>query len=186
MVKGEYVQVYIRKNSVITTRCGPFTGMSFAGHPNFKPIPTVRYKMELIVNQNEMYYMYTFDSPRFLKKMRYKYANFSMIWLLKVHKHTFVIKHHQSFCRKHSLVKGERSTTRPVCRPEVGAYSKCQEPISPPSLFCHYELSLKRSRKLHPNVDVSIDRKPVRVMPVIPHLLKQKTVELTEHVTTCK
>ena len=66
MVKGKYVQLYLRKSSVITIRFGPYTGMSFAGHPNIKPDPTVLYKSELIVNQNEMYYMYTYDSPRFL------------------------------------------------------------------------------------------------------------------------
>ncbi|PWA61904.1 S-locus glycoprotein domain-containing protein [Artemisia annua] len=66
MDKGKYVQLYIRKSSVITTRLGPYTGMSFAGHPSYKLDPTVLYKSELIVNQNEMYYMYTYDSPIFL------------------------------------------------------------------------------------------------------------------------
>ncbi|GJU90906.1 putative S-locus glycoprotein domain-containing protein [Tanacetum coccineum] len=69
MVKGKYIQVYIRKSSVIITRIGPYNGIAFAGQPNYKPDPVVLYKLDMVVNQNEMYYMYTSNSTRFWLRM---------------------------------------------------------------------------------------------------------------------
>ncbi|PWA63888.1 S-locus glycoprotein domain-containing protein [Artemisia annua] len=66
MVKGKYAQLYLRKSSVIRARYGPYDGMLFAGHPDYEPDPTARLKNDLIVNQNEMYWMYTYDSPIFM------------------------------------------------------------------------------------------------------------------------
>jgi hypothetical protein len=53
MVKGKYIQVYIRKNSVIQTRIGPYDGIKFAGLPNFGTY------IGFVINQKEMYYLST-------------------------------------------------------------------------------------------------------------------------------
>ncbi|PWA41498.1 S-locus glycoprotein domain-containing protein [Artemisia annua] len=66
MVKGKYIQVYLRKSSVIITRIGPYNGITFAGQLYYKPDPHVLYKTDMIVNQNEMYNIYTYNSTRFL------------------------------------------------------------------------------------------------------------------------
>ncbi|XP_076960445.1 G-type lectin S-receptor-like serine/threonine-protein kinase At4g27290 [Bidens hawaiensis] len=58
-VKGKYQQSYIRKNSAIETRIGPYNGIAFSGRPLSTPDtadpPYVSY---LVADQNEMYFTY--------------------------------------------------------------------------------------------------------------------------------
>nr|XP_043618819.1 G-type lectin S-receptor-like serine/threonine-protein kinase At4g27290 [Erigeron canadensis] len=65
MVKGKYEQVYIRKNSVIQSRVGPYNGVEFAGQPNYKPNPVYVYKIDMLINDREMYFTYTYNSTTF-------------------------------------------------------------------------------------------------------------------------
>ncbi|KAJ9553841.1 hypothetical protein OSB04_017886 [Centaurea solstitialis] len=62
MSKGKYPQIYIRKSSVTETRIGPYNGIDFAGLPNYKPNPVYVYSEYMVVNEKEMYFMYTFNS----------------------------------------------------------------------------------------------------------------------------
>ncbi|KAJ9553631.1 hypothetical protein OSB04_017676 [Centaurea solstitialis] len=66
MVKGKYQQAYVRNNSVIKTRIGPYNGIEFAGQPNYKPNPVYSYKFDMIVNEKEMFFTYAFNSTTFL------------------------------------------------------------------------------------------------------------------------
>ncbi|KAJ9553629.1 hypothetical protein OSB04_017674 [Centaurea solstitialis] len=65
MVKDKYPQIYIRKSSVIETRIGPYNGIEFAGQPNYKPNPVYVYKVDMVVNEKEMYFLYTYNSTTF-------------------------------------------------------------------------------------------------------------------------
>nr|GEV84566.1 G-type lectin S-receptor-like serine/threonine-protein kinase [Tanacetum cinerariifolium] len=65
MNKGKYVQAYIRKNSAIDTRIGPYNGIEFAGQPNYKPNPVYVYKVDMVVNDEEMYFKLTYNSTTF-------------------------------------------------------------------------------------------------------------------------
>ncbi|KAL8257639.1 hypothetical protein R6Q59_029680 [Mikania micrantha] len=57
-VKGKYQQVYIRRNSVIETRIGPYNGISFSGRANYAPDAKPAAVSYMIVNQNEIYIAY--------------------------------------------------------------------------------------------------------------------------------
>ncbi|KAJ9553573.1 hypothetical protein OSB04_017618 [Centaurea solstitialis] len=61
MVKGKYPQQYIRKNSVIESRVGPYNGVAFAGQP-----PN---EVEMVFDSKEMYFVYTFNSTGFLLRL---------------------------------------------------------------------------------------------------------------------
>ncbi|GJR90583.1 G-type lectin S-receptor-like serine/threonine-protein kinase [Tanacetum coccineum] len=65
MNKGKYVQAYIMKNSAIDTRIGPYNGIEFAGQPNYKPNPVYVYKVDMVVNDEEMYFELTYNSTTF-------------------------------------------------------------------------------------------------------------------------
>uniref|UniRef100_A0A251T7U7 non-specific serine/threonine protein kinase n=1 Tax=Helianthus annuus TaxID=4232 RepID=A0A251T7U7_HELAN len=54
-VKGEYRQVYIRRSSVITTRIGPYNGVTFSGRENYAPDASPASISYVIENQNEIY-----------------------------------------------------------------------------------------------------------------------------------
>ncbi|KAJ9553839.1 hypothetical protein OSB04_017884 [Centaurea solstitialis] len=69
MVKGKYPQIYIRKTSVIETRIGPYNGIEFAGQPNYKPNPVFIYKVDMVINQKEMYFVYTYNSTAFSNRL---------------------------------------------------------------------------------------------------------------------
>ncbi|KAD2804867.1 hypothetical protein E3N88_38244 [Mikania micrantha] len=62
MVKGKYQQVYIRKNYVIQSRIAPTNGITWAGRPTYKPNPSYIAKYYMIINEDEMYYVYSFNS----------------------------------------------------------------------------------------------------------------------------
>ncbi|XP_071729082.1 G-type lectin S-receptor-like serine/threonine-protein kinase At4g27290 [Rutidosis leptorrhynchoides] len=62
MVTGKYPQIYIRKNSVIQTRLGPFDGIEFAGHPNSRHHSNHMYKTEMVITQKETYFGYSSNS----------------------------------------------------------------------------------------------------------------------------
>ncbi|KAI3676443.1 hypothetical protein L1987_86052 [Smallanthus sonchifolius] len=47
----------------LRTRIGPYNGISFSGRPNFTPDPVdPTYVIDMVVNQNEMYFTYVSDS----------------------------------------------------------------------------------------------------------------------------
>ncbi|XP_076905060.1 G-type lectin S-receptor-like serine/threonine-protein kinase At4g27290 [Bidens hawaiensis] len=54
MEEGRYLQVYIKKGSVIETRIGPYDGIEFAGLPNYKHNPN-----HMFVDHKEKYFQYT-------------------------------------------------------------------------------------------------------------------------------
>ncbi|KAJ0900942.1 putative protein kinase RLK-Pelle-DLSV family [Helianthus annuus] len=55
----KYPQAYIKKNSVIETRTGPYDGVDFAGQPNYKHTPYHMYVVDMVMHQKEMYFQYT-------------------------------------------------------------------------------------------------------------------------------
>ncbi|KAF5798126.1 putative protein kinase RLK-Pelle-DLSV family [Helianthus annuus] len=59
MEECRYPQVYIKKNSVIETRIGPYDGVEFAGLPNYKHNPNHIYTVDMVAHQKEMYFKYT-------------------------------------------------------------------------------------------------------------------------------
>nr|GEW15428.1 putative S-locus glycoprotein domain-containing protein [Tanacetum cinerariifolium] len=65
MAKGKYQQEYIRRRSIIQARLGPYNGIQFAGQPNYKPNQFYSYKIDMVVNQKEMYFMYSFNSTTY-------------------------------------------------------------------------------------------------------------------------
>ncbi|KAJ0552882.1 putative protein kinase RLK-Pelle-DLSV family [Helianthus annuus] len=68
MVKGKYQQQYIRKNSVIQSRIAPINGITWAGRPNYKPNPSYIAKYDMILNEDEMYFVFSFKSTFLLIK----------------------------------------------------------------------------------------------------------------------
>ncbi|KAI3742644.1 hypothetical protein L1987_60336 [Smallanthus sonchifolius] len=59
MDKSKYQQLY----SAISTRIGPYNGISFSGRPNFTPDPAdPTYVSDMVVDQNEMYFTYVSNS----------------------------------------------------------------------------------------------------------------------------
>ncbi|GJT86987.1 G-type lectin S-receptor-like serine/threonine-protein kinase [Tanacetum coccineum] len=82
MVKGKYIQVYIRKNSVIQTRIGPYDGIEFAGLPNYR---RKLYIVDLVINQKEMYYAYTSNSITFSLRSLVTPSGKLEIWQLNNH-----------------------------------------------------------------------------------------------------
>ncbi|GKB27569.1 putative S-locus glycoprotein domain-containing protein [Tanacetum coccineum] len=65
MAKGKYQQEYISRKSVIQARLGPYNGIQFAGQPNYKPNQFYSYKIDMVVNQKEMYFMFYFYSTAY-------------------------------------------------------------------------------------------------------------------------
>lgn len=61
IVKGKYPQQYIRKNSIIEARVGPYNGIAFAGQPGSD--------IAMVSNSREMYFVYTFNSTGFLLRL---------------------------------------------------------------------------------------------------------------------
>nr|XP_043627950.1 G-type lectin S-receptor-like serine/threonine-protein kinase At4g27290 isoform X2 [Erigeron canadensis] len=53
-----FTQLYIKKSSVVETRIGPYNGREFAGQPSL-------YKLDIVVDPNEMYYNFTSNSTIF-------------------------------------------------------------------------------------------------------------------------
>ncbi|KAJ0764172.1 putative protein kinase RLK-Pelle-DLSV family [Helianthus annuus] len=68
MVKGKYQQQYIRKNSVIQSRIAPINGITWAGRPNYKPNPSYIATYDIILNEDEMYFVFSFKSTFLLIK----------------------------------------------------------------------------------------------------------------------
>ncbi|KAJ9553840.1 hypothetical protein OSB04_017885 [Centaurea solstitialis] len=66
MVKDKYPQVYIWKSSVTETRIGPYNGMEFAGQPNYTSNEVYVCNSDMVVNEKEMYFVYTFNSTTLL------------------------------------------------------------------------------------------------------------------------
>ncbi|XP_076897043.1 G-type lectin S-receptor-like serine/threonine-protein kinase At4g27290 [Bidens hawaiensis] len=62
MVKGNYPQGYIRKTSVIQTRAAPSNGITSGGHPINNTNPLYILQFYMIVNVDEMYFSYNFES----------------------------------------------------------------------------------------------------------------------------
>ncbi|KAI3731055.1 hypothetical protein L1987_62238 [Smallanthus sonchifolius] len=63
MIKGKYLQLYIRRSSAIEIRIGPYNGISFSGRPQSTPVPAeLTYDVNMVVNQNEMYFINIFNS----------------------------------------------------------------------------------------------------------------------------
>ncbi|KAI3734763.1 hypothetical protein L6452_14241 [Arctium lappa] len=85
MVQGKYQQVYIRKSSMIETRIGPYEGIAFAGQPNFKPNPVFSFKLEMVVNPREMYFLYTSNSNEFQIRQIATPEGKLEIWNLNMH-----------------------------------------------------------------------------------------------------
>ncbi|GJQ94558.1 G-type lectin S-receptor-like serine/threonine-protein kinase [Tanacetum coccineum] len=85
MNKGEYIQVYIWKNSVIDSRIGPYNGLIFAGLPNYKPNPAYVYKIDMIVNDKMMYCMYTSNSTTFASRSIATPSGKFETWQLNMH-----------------------------------------------------------------------------------------------------
>ncbi|KAJ9553437.1 hypothetical protein OSB04_017482 [Centaurea solstitialis] len=86
MVKGKYPQIYIRKSSVIETRMGPYNGLEFAGQPNYTPNPIYVYKEYMVLNEKEMYLMYTFNSTTLLLRFIATPGGKAEIWHLNMGK----------------------------------------------------------------------------------------------------
>ncbi|KAI3685680.1 hypothetical protein L6452_34936 [Arctium lappa] len=85
MVQVKYQQVYIRKSSMIETRIGPYEGIAFAGEPNFKPNPVFSFKLEMVVNLREMYFVYTSNSNEFQIRQIATPEGKLEIWNLNMH-----------------------------------------------------------------------------------------------------
>ncbi|KAF5794640.1 putative protein kinase RLK-Pelle-DLSV family [Helianthus annuus] len=64
----KYPQAYIKKNSVIETRTGPYDGVDFAGQPNYKHTPYHMYVVDMVMHQKEMYFQYTSNLTTILLK----------------------------------------------------------------------------------------------------------------------
>ncbi|XP_076921666.1 G-type lectin S-receptor-like serine/threonine-protein kinase At4g27290 [Bidens hawaiensis] len=62
MVSGKYPQAYIWKSSIIQSRIAPVNGRTWAGRPTYKTNPSYIAKYDIIVNEDEMYYVFTFQS----------------------------------------------------------------------------------------------------------------------------
>ncbi|PWA97667.1 S-locus glycoprotein domain-containing protein [Artemisia annua] len=65
MAEGKYQQEYISRSSVIQARLGPYNGIQFAGQPDNKPNQFYSYKIDMVVNQEEMYFMFSFNSTAY-------------------------------------------------------------------------------------------------------------------------
>ncbi|KAM0048881.1 putative protein kinase RLK-Pelle-DLSV family [Helianthus debilis subsp. tardiflorus] len=61
-LKGEYQQVYIRRSSTITTRIGPYNGVTFSGRANYAPDASPASISYVIVNPNEIYITFISNS----------------------------------------------------------------------------------------------------------------------------
>ncbi|KAF5794639.1 putative protein kinase RLK-Pelle-DLSV family [Helianthus annuus] len=85
MVKGNYQQVYVWKNSVIETRLGPYNGIAFAGQPSYKSNSVYTSNVDMIVNENEMYFALTFKSPSLLLRLIVTPGGKYEIWHLDMH-----------------------------------------------------------------------------------------------------
>ncbi|MFS7960408.1 putative S-locus glycoprotein [Helianthus anomalus] len=85
MVRGNYQQVYLWKNSVIETRLGPYNGIGFVGQPGYKYNPVYTSNADMIVNENEMYFALTFKSPSLLLRLIVTPGGKYEIWHLVMH-----------------------------------------------------------------------------------------------------
>lgn len=63
-----YPQVYKMKGSVIESRLGPWNGINYAGLPSYSQNQITTYKMEIITNEEEMYFLYSLNSTTILEK----------------------------------------------------------------------------------------------------------------------
>ncbi|AEE85321.1 unnamed protein product [Arabidopsis thaliana] len=61
-------QFFLKKNSVVVFRTGPWNGLRFTGMPNLKPNPIYRY--EYVFTEEEVYYTYKLENPSVLTRMQ--------------------------------------------------------------------------------------------------------------------
>ncbi|KAJ0546092.1 putative protein kinase RLK-Pelle-DLSV family [Helianthus annuus] len=85
MVKGNYQQVHIRKNSVIEGRIGPYNGIAFAGQPSYRSNPLYTFNFDMIVDENEMYFVLNFMSTSFLLRLIVTPGGKYEVWHLDMH-----------------------------------------------------------------------------------------------------
>uniref|UniRef100_A0A251U422 Receptor-like serine/threonine-protein kinase n=2 Tax=Helianthus annuus TaxID=4232 RepID=A0A251U422_HELAN len=85
MVKGNYQQVHIRKSSVIEGRIGPYNGIAFAGQPSYKSNPLYTFNFDMIVDENEMYFVLNFMSTSFLLRLIVTPGGKYEVWHLDMH-----------------------------------------------------------------------------------------------------
>ncbi|KAM0042686.1 putative protein kinase RLK-Pelle-DLSV family [Helianthus debilis subsp. tardiflorus] len=85
MLKGNYQQVHIRKNSVIEGRIGPYNGIAFAGQPSYKSNPLYTFNFDMIVDENEMYFVLNFMSTSFLLRLIVTPGGKYEVWHLDMH-----------------------------------------------------------------------------------------------------
>ncbi|XP_071696554.1 G-type lectin S-receptor-like serine/threonine-protein kinase At4g27290 [Rutidosis leptorrhynchoides] len=90
MVKGKYQQVYVYKSSDIVTRIGPYNAIAFAGQPNYKANPLYVYKVDMVVNDDEMYFEFMYNSSTFFAKFIVTYTGNFEIWQLTMRTHQWI------------------------------------------------------------------------------------------------
>ncbi|KAI3734760.1 hypothetical protein L6452_14238 [Arctium lappa] len=136
MVKGKYPQVYIRKRSVIETRMGPYNGIAFAGQPNYKLNPVYIYKGDMVLNQKEMYFMYTFSSTTLLLRHITTPGGKLEVWHLNMHNQEWMqdLTFPQDNCDNYGL---------------CGPYGSCST-VTFPNCGCLKGFELKNPEELNP------------------------------------
>ncbi|KAK9064105.1 hypothetical protein SSX86_017977 [Deinandra increscens subsp. villosa] len=82
MIKGKYPQVYIRRNSVIEIRVGPYDGIEFAGQPNYRRDSNHMYEISMVFNHEEIYYTHSTNSTAFPSRTIMTPGGKVEIWLL--------------------------------------------------------------------------------------------------------
>ncbi|KAM0010641.1 putative S-locus glycoprotein [Helianthus debilis subsp. tardiflorus] len=90
LFKGKYLQVYIRRNSVVETRLGPYDGIEFAGQPNYRRTSTHMYEINLVVNEKEVYYTHTSDSTAFSSRSVMTPGGKLELWQLNMVNHEWM------------------------------------------------------------------------------------------------
>ncbi|XP_076921301.1 G-type lectin S-receptor-like serine/threonine-protein kinase At4g27290 isoform X2 [Bidens hawaiensis] len=90
MAKGNYQQVHIRKRSVIEGRIGPYNGIAFAGEPIYKTNPVYTFNYDMIVTENEMYFVLNFKSVYELLRLMVTPSGKYEVWHLDLRKHEWM------------------------------------------------------------------------------------------------
>ncbi|KAI7741106.1 hypothetical protein M8C21_002125 [Ambrosia artemisiifolia] len=83
---GKYPQAYIRKNSIVEARIGPYDGIEFAGQPNSRRTSNHMYK----INMEEIYYTHSFNSTALLSRTVMTPDGKVEIWLLNMVNHEWM------------------------------------------------------------------------------------------------
>ncbi|KAK9049706.1 hypothetical protein SSX86_031325 [Deinandra increscens subsp. villosa] len=147
VVKGKFPQMYIRRNTIIKTRTGPYNGISFSGPANYAPDANPAAVSYVIENQNGIYITYISKSNTTTLRAIVTPSGKLEIWQIKFPNPEWMLiaTSPEDYCDNYG-----------VC----GSYGSCTI-VTSPNCGCLKGFELKKSDETNPDNDTSVCRRSI-------------------------